>query len=127
MARHLKRLKPFTPRRKRKGVKLDKQQLHDLSHLIRSDVGAFIVLLKEGNSGQAIEAQQKAKNDFLKHSDEMKKIAEKIGDHVAKIVKDFLQGVDEVIHSSVDCIDEAKILHCYQTSDLLEKELKTAA
>lgn len=127
MARHLKRMKPFTPRRRRKGLKMDKQQLHDLSHLIRSDIGTFVVLLKEGNPGQALEAQQKAKTDFLKHSDEMKKIAEKIGEHVAKIVRDFLNGVDEVIHSSVECIDEAKILHCYRASDLLEKELRIAA
>lgn len=126
MAPRLRRMKSYRPRRRSKGLDLDKQSLHDLKHKISSDVGSLIVLFEEGNPVQISEAQQKAKSDFLKHSVEMQKIAQKMGDRYLRAVRDYLDSVDMIVHSSATWLDDAKVRHCYTMTEKLEKELTAA-
>jgi hypothetical protein len=119
-------MKTYRPRRRVKGLDLHKQALHDLKHKISSDVGSLIVLYEEGNPTQITEAQQKAKSDFLKHASEMQKIAQKMGDRFLRAVRDYLDSVDMIVHSSSNWLDEAKINHCYTMTEKLEKELTAA-
>ena len=126
MAPRLRRMKVYHPRRRTKGLDLFKQSLHDLKHKISSDVGGLIVLVEQGNMDQIPQAQQKAKNDFLKYSTEMQKIASKMGERYAKAVRDYLDSVDSIVHSNATWLDDAKIRHCYSMTEKLEKELSAA-
>lgn len=126
MARRLRRMKAYRPRRRAKGIELYKQTLSDLKHRISSDIGSLIVLYGEGNSTQITEAQQRAKSDFLKHALEMQKIAQKMGERFLRAVRDYLDSVDTIVHSNSVWLDEAKISHCYSMTEKLEKELKAA-
>ncbi len=126
MAPRLRRMKKYYPRRRIKGLDLYKQSLHDLKHKISSDIGSLIVLVEQGNQDQITSAQQKAKSDFLKHSSEMQKIAQKMGEKYARAVRDYLDSVDTIVHSDPQWLDTAKINHCYTMSERLERELAAA-
>ena len=126
MAPRLRRMKAYRPRRRTKGLDLYKQTLHDLQHRISSNVGNLIVLYEEGNPTQITYAQQKAKSDFLKHSSEMQKIAQKMGERYLRAVRDYLDSVDTIVHSNSAWLDEAKISHCYTMTEKLEKEIAAA-
>lgn len=124
MALRLRRMKSYHPRKNRtKGIGVRKQALKDLHHRINSDVGSLIVLIKEGNKAQIPEAQQKAKTDYLKHSDEMQKIAKGLGDRYMRVVREYLDSVDRIVHTDTTWIDEEKIRHCYKMAEKLEKEI----
>ena len=126
MAPRLRRMRPYHPRRRGKKLSTEKQTLNDLKHKISSDVGALVVFIEEGNTEQAAEAQQRAKNDFMKHSSEMNKIAQKLGERYVQAVRDYLESVDTIVHSNAAWIDEAKIRHCHTMAERLEKELSAA-
>jgi hypothetical protein len=127
MAPRLRRMKPYHPRRKRsKGLGVQKQALHDLKHKISSDVGSLLVLIKEGNAAQIAAAQQKTKVDYLKHAEEMQVIAQKMGGRYAQAVRDYLDSVDNIVHTQASWIDDAKIRHCHTMTEKLEKELSVA-
>jgi hypothetical protein len=126
MAPRLRRMKRYHPRRRVKGLDLDKQALHDLKHKISSDIGALILFIEENNTAQIPQAQQKAKNDFLKHTTEMQKIAQKMGDRFVRVVRDYLDSVDMIVHSNTAWMDDVKIRHCYTMTEKLEKEISAA-
>jgi hypothetical protein len=127
MAPRLRRMKPYYPRKRRaKSNDLNKQALHDLEHKISSDVGALIVLYKEGNTAQIPSAQLKAKSDFLKYATEMQKIAQAMGDRYLHAVREYLDSVDVIVHSTSTWIDEAKVRHCESMKEKLEKEIAAA-
>ena len=126
MAPRLRRMKPYHPRRRAKSKDLNKQALHDLEHKISADVGALIVLYEEGNTAQLPTAQQKAKSDFLKYATEMQKIAQTMGDRYLRAVRDYLDSVDIIVHSTSTWIDEAKVRHCYSMKEKLDKEMAAA-
>lgn len=127
MAPRLRKMKTYRPRKRIQRLDLCKQALNDLKHKISADVGALIVLYEEGNQKQITEAQQKAKSDFLKHSAEMRKLAQKMGDRFVRAVRDYLDSIDVIVHSPSVWLDEAKIRHCYSMTEKLEKELVIAA
>jgi hypothetical protein len=129
MGPRLRRMKTFHPRRKRTKsgeVDLYKQSLHDLKHKISSGVGSLIVLYEEGNLNQISSAQLQARSEMLKHSGEMQKIAQKLGDRFVRAVRDYLDSVDIIVHSDSEWLDEAKINQCYAMGEKLEKELSAA-
>ena len=126
MGPHLRRMKPYRPRRRSKKLGSEKQMLRDLKHKISSDIGKLLVFIEEGNTEQASLAMQQAKNDFLKHSVEMQKIAQKLGDRYVGAVRDYLDSIDTIVHSQAAWIDEAKIRHCQMMTQKLEKELSVA-
>jgi hypothetical protein len=126
MGPRLRRMRTYHPRRRTKGLDLYKQMLYDLKHKISADVGSLIVLFEEGNFNQIAFAQQKAKSDFLKHASEMQKIAQKMGDRYERAVRDFLDSVDMIVHSSSEWLDSAKISNCYTMTEKLEKEISAA-
>ena len=106
--------------------RLNKQALHDLEHKISSDVDSLIVLYEQGNTTQLHSAQLKAKSDFLKHSTDMQKIAQGLGERYVKAVRDYLDSVDVVIHSNSTWIDDVKVRHCYSMKEKLAKEIAAA-
>jgi hypothetical protein len=122
MGKRLRKMKSYTPRKRRTKSEINKQELHDLAHKLNSEVGSLIVFIEEKNLSQIPAAQQKAKSCLLKHSDEMKKIAEKIGERTAKAVREYLDSVDLIIHSSSPWVDDSKIRHCFKMGENLEKE-----
>ncbi|MES2121178.1 MAG: hypothetical protein V4492_00190 [Chlamydiota bacterium] len=125
MAPRLRRMRPYHPRkRSKKGPSLIKQAL---KHQIDSDVGTIIVQYEQGNIDALSSAQLKAKSDFQKHSDEMQKLAQKLGDNCVNAVKEFLNSAETLIHTSSTWIDDAKIRTCYATRKKLESELGVAA
>lgn len=126
MGPRLRKMKPYHPRKRTKGLHLHKQSLHDLKHKISSDVGDLIVLFEEGNPLQINSARLKAKSNFLKYSQEMQKIAQKMGDRYLRAVLNYLDSIDMIVHSNSEWLDDAKISHCYTMAENLEKELSAA-
>lgn len=124
MAPRLRRMHPYHPRRKRaQGNDLNKQILKDLKHTLSADVGSLIVLVEEGNAQQIPVAQQKAKSNFLKHSAEMQKLAEHMGDRYSRAVRDYLDSIDVIVHSAGTWLDHDKIRQCFVMGEKLDKEL----
>jgi hypothetical protein len=126
MGPRLRKMKAYRPRRRTRGKELYKQAIHDIKHRLSADIGGFISLLKEGNTSQISEAQQKAKADFLKHSEEMQKIAQKMGNKYFKAVREYLDSLDVIVHTNATWVDEEKIRHVYVTSERLDRELAAA-
>lgn len=126
MAPRLRKMRPYRPRRRAKNIDLQKQTLKDISHKISTDVSNLILLCEEGNEQQIQAAKLKAKSGYLKHSDEMQKIAQHMGVRYAKVVRDFLNSIDTIVHCNSTWIDEAKIRNCYDMTQKLEKELSAA-
>jgi len=105
------------------GLGTHKQGLKDLKHKISADIGALILFIEEGDTANIQIAQQKAKSDLMKHSVEMQKIAEKMGERYLKAVRDYLDSVDTIVHTNAAWIDEAKIRHCHTMTEKLEKQI----
>lgn len=106
----------------KKGV-LEKQMLNDLEKRISLNVGSFLVLTEEGEPTQIALAHQKAKSELIKFGPEMHKIAEKIGGTLPQMVDDYLESVDNLLHSGSGWIDEETISRCFHTTQKLESEL----
>lgn len=102
---------------------IEKQKLSDLEHLVSMDAGTFLVLLEEGTAQQVDLSKQKAKTTLLKYAPEMVKIAQELGGLFPKVVEDFLNSVDEIVHTATGWIDTAKIKECYKSTQKLEKAL----
>jgi hypothetical protein len=126
MTLKLRKMKPYHPRKRVRRTDLNKQALYDLKHKMSSTVSTLILFIEQGNASQIPTAQQKAKSDFLKYSAEMQKIAEKMGDRYIRIVRDYLDSIDIILHSNAHWIDDAKIHHCHKMSERLEKEISAA-
>lgn len=126
MGQRLRRMKPYHPRKRTKRVNLHRQTLRHLKHKISADVGGLIVLIREGNFMQVTHAQQKARSDFLKYAEEMRKIAQIMGTRFDRAVKDYLDSIDAIIHANATLLDDATIQNCHQMSERLERELKAA-
>lgn len=126
MGPRLRKMKTYRPRRRTRGKSIYKQAIHDIKHRLSSDIGSLIVLIQEGNPPKITEAQQKAKVDFLKHAEEMKQIAQKMGNKYLKAVREYLDSVDAIVHTSTPWIDDAKIRQCFVASDKLDRELEAA-
>jgi hypothetical protein len=120
-------MKIYHPRRRTRGKSLHTQAIHDIKHRLSSDIGTFITFLKEGNTEQISQAQQKAKTDFLKHSEEMQQIAQKMGGKYIKAVREYLDSVDNIVHTSSTWVDDATIRQCFVASEKLDRELAAAA
>ncbi len=75
----------------------------------------------------AIEAaKMKAKSGYLKYCDKMQTIAQHMGERYVKVVRDFLDSVDIIVHSNSTWIDEAKVRNCYNMSQKLENKIRVA-
>lgn len=107
----------------KKEEELLKQKVRDLEHKLSIDIGCLLVLLTEGSSEQVALAGRKTKNDLIKFGPDMQKMAEEVGGKLPKAVDDYLESVDGIIHSATGWIDEAKITHCYNMTQRLQKEL----
>ncbi len=100
-----------------------KQKVRDLEHRLSIDVGSLLVLLSEGSAEQVALAERKTKNDLIKFGPDMQKFAQEVGGKLPKAVEDYLESVDGIVHSATGWIDEAKITHCYNMTQRLQKEL----
>lgn len=126
MGPRLRKMKAYHPRRRTRGKEVHKQAINDIKHRLSADVGGYIALLKEGNTAQISDAHQKVKSDFLKHSEEMQQIAQKMGNKYLKAVKEYLGSVDAIVHTSAAWVDDAKIRQVYIYSEKLDRELEAA-
>ena len=104
--------------------KVQKQQLHDLEHLLSLDVGKFLVLNEEGTQKQWEQAKQKAHSDLLKFKGEMEQLAKEMGEPFPQAVHDFIASVNQVLDSADNWVDQAVVNEHYQTKEKLEKRLK---
>ena len=127
MGPHLRRMKSYKPRRRRgKNLEVSKQALRDLEHRMTREVNTLILLWEEGNVKEIESAKLKAKSGYLKHGNEMQKVAQNLGERYTRAVRDFLDSVDTILHSDSTWVDEAKIRRCYQMTQNLEKEITAA-
>ncbi len=120
---HLRRMRPYYPRRRRSAKSSGIQELKDLEHKISSDIGDYIILIAEGTKEQIELAKQKARSDFLKFGPDMQKIAETMGVPMAKYVETYLGSINAILHASTDWIDEATIAECFQATKRLDEKL----
>ncbi len=114
---------PQRPNQHLSPKELQKQKIADFERRLTMDVGALLVLLSEGTSEQMALIQQRTKSDLLKFGPDMQKIAEEMGGRLPKVVSEYLDSVDSIVHSASGWIDEAKITRCYAMTQKLQKEL----
>src|ERR1700722_3574771 len=119
-----------TPRKKDKAKEskgslvpeLIKQQIADLEHKLSIDIGSLLVLMAEGTQEQVVLANQKTKRDLIKFGPDMQKLAEQAGGVLPKVVDEYLNSVDSIVHSATGWVDEARVAHCYNVTQKLHKE-----
>lgn len=127
MGPRLRRMKPYYPRRKRsKDPAIQKQALHDLEHQLKSSMHCLLLLIEQGNTEQFNTEKVKVKSELLKHGDAMQKLATDLGHRYLTAVKNFLQGIDTIVHTEGQWVDQDKIRHCYLVTQALEKEISAA-
>ncbi|MBM3207010.1 MAG: hypothetical protein FJZ57_00155 [Chlamydiae bacterium] len=136
-----RKMKVYKPRAKRKSTKVEptkaiekvldkqhlalvKQQMADLEHRLSSDIGSFLVLLEQGNPEQIRLASIKARSDYAKISSEMQKLANELSGNFPEYVHNFLSSIDNILHTGVNWIDDAKMNDCYKATQQLEAALK---
>lgn len=119
-----KKTQPSPSNQEISSADLVRQKITNLEHQISMDVSALLVLLSEGSQEQMTLANQKAKRDLIKFGPDMQKLAIEAGGNMPKIVEDYLDSVDSIVHSATGWIDEAKVAHCFNTIQSLHKELK---
>lgn len=127
MGPRLRKMKSYHPRRRTRGKSIHTQAIHDIKHRLSSDLGTLITLLKEGSQEQIVQAQAKVKSDFQKHAEEMQQIAQRMGGKYIKVVREYLDSVDNIVHISTEWVDDAKIHECFIASEKLDRELEAAA
>src|SRR5579864_5378244 len=127
MGPHLRRMKPYHPRRRRsKNPEVQKQALRDLEHRLASSVGALLLLAEQGNTQQFNTEKLKVRSDILKHSGEMQKLALNLGERYTTAVKTFLDSIDTIVQTEAQWLDQDKIRHFYQATQALEKTIVAA-
>ncbi len=126
MAPRFRKMQPYHPRKRGKRIDLQKRTLRDLENKISLEISSLILQHEAGNEQQIQTARIKAKSGYLKYSDEMQKIAQHMGDPYVKLVRDFLDSVDSIVHSNSTWIDEAKVRNCYNMTQKLENEIRVA-
>ncbi|MBS3903102.1 MAG: hypothetical protein KGZ30_01865 [Anaplasmataceae bacterium] len=114
--KHLRKSKPSRS--------LQKQQLHDFEHRISMHLGNYLILIEEGTPTQVMQAKQHATSDLLKIGPDMEKIAQEMGGKIPLFVHEFLDSIDTILHSANGFIDEAKIAHCFNSTQKLEKAIQ---
>ena len=119
----LPRMKSYSPRQKKKNYNLLKQSLKDLEHKMSMDVGSFLVLLEEGSPEMVEGASHRARSDLIKLGPDMKQLAMKMGGVFPHHVDQFLDSIDNILHTGVNWIDQAKIDHCFKATRSLENAL----
>ncbi len=119
-----RRLKKYHPRRSRKTVKEQKQQLLDLERKISSDVGKLLLLIENRQAEQVHETSLKVRSDLLKYGSEMSELAGHMHGVFPKAVQDFLSTLDQMTKSAPGWIEEDKVRRCYEVREKLYKLAK---
>lgn len=123
MREKFRRMKKYHPRRKRHSTELKKQLLSDLEHRVNMDIGRFLVLTEEGPANQIEPSRIKVRSDLLKYGNDMRKLAQEMGEDFSQAVDNFLKGVDSIIEYSGEVPDQAKIHQLYKATEHLETKL----
>lgn len=126
MTSKLRRIKTYTPRKRRTKIEMERQRLMDMQHSISAMTGRMLVLLKEGSRDQAASIQAQVKSDFLKTAPQMQHLAAHLGGHLSVAVQKYLDSVSALLHSSELCMDPALIDQCYVLEQAVMKHLKAA-
>ncbi len=103
---------------------IEKQKLADLQRRMSMNLGTLLVLFEEGSPEQIAMANQKAKMDLLKYGPEMLKLSQTMGMTYARIVEDYLDSIDQIVHSASGWVDEGKITHCYHMIQEIERAIQ---
>jgi hypothetical protein len=115
----LKRLRKAKPSRR-----ILKQSISDLEHRITMQLGSFLILIEEGTPTQISNAKQRAISDLIKIGPDMEKLAQEMGGKLPVFVHEFLDSVDNILHSPAGFVDEAKIARCFSSTQMLEKAVE---
>ncbi len=118
-----KKDKSSEPKKGNAPTELVKQQIADIEHKLSIDIGSLLVLMAEGTQEQVVLANQKTKRDLIKFGPDMQKLATQAGGQLPKVVDEYLDSIDGIVHSASGWVDEAKVAHCYNLTQKLHKEL----
>jgi len=102
-------------------MKLYRQELHDYWHKLNSAMGDYLVLLEQGESSG--EAHEKAHSTFHKWGPEMRRVANQLGNRTPKIVNDYLDSMESILHSQEAFVDRAKVTMHFEKNQRLQKAL----
>lgn len=122
-----RRMKKYTPRRRKHSKDLQKQQLIDFEHLLNMDLGSFLILAEEGTEKQVQQAKIKMRSHFLKYSGEMEKIARDVGGNHYELVRTYLQSLNRIVHDGSNQVDPAPVKEHYKISENLHRLLTESA
>lgn len=104
-----RRMKKYTPRRRRSSKTLQKQQLKDFEHLLEMDLSSFLVLSEEGTPRQLGKARVKMRSDLMKYGSDMEAIARDIGEGLPEIVREYVRTMKTIVQNSSSKIDSSLI------------------
>ncbi|NGX38013.1 MAG: hypothetical protein K1000chlam2_01182 [Chlamydiae bacterium] len=104
-----RRMKKYTPRRRRSNKELQKQQLKDFEHLLEMDLSGFLILSEEGTLKQVEQAKVKMRSDLLKYGSDMEMIGRDLGQGFPEIIREYIKSMMLISKNANGKIDPAAI------------------
>lgn len=102
-----RRMKKYTPRRRRSSEVLQKQQLKDFEHILSMDLSSFLILKEEGTPKQIDQARVKVRSDLMKYGTDMEAIARDLGLGLPELVRNYVKSMKEIVVNAKDELDPA--------------------
>src|SRR3990167_3204544 len=94
-----RRMKTYTPRRRRSNKELQKRQLQDFEHMLDMDLGSFLILSEEGTVKQIATARAKMRSDLLKYGSDMEAIGRDLGEGFPEYIRNYLKTMTLIIQN----------------------------
>jgi hypothetical protein len=122
-----RRMKKYTPRRRRSNKELQKQQLTDFEHLLNMDINSYLVLNEEGTEKQAEKAKFKARSHLMKYGADMEAIGRDLGQGLPEIIRNYIKVMRMIVQSKDNNIDPALINELRNEANRLKRQIKQEA
>lgn len=117
-----RKMRTYTPRKRRSNKEILKQQMHDLEHLLSMDLSCFVVLSRGGSKKQKTNAHIRLKNDIKKYSPDLKDLGSEFGRNVQDIVDLYLKNMTQIAQHKDDKVDAILFNNHLNYSRMLKKE-----
>ena len=109
-------MKKYTPRRRKSSKELLKQQICHTENLLHMDLSSYLILSRQGNPRQIIQARAKIHTSIRRYSKELQAIANDLGERFPELIAHYLEATRALIADP----------YGKMSTDLLSKQKKCA-
>lgn len=95
-----RRMKSYTPRRRRSSKVLQKQQLQDFERILEMDLSTYLILSQEGTQRQAEQARFKMRSNLRKYGSDMEAIGRDLGEGFPEMIRNYLKGMGQIAENT---------------------------